>query len=225
MSRNLINVIVGSFIAVVFGIAGCGGGGESTATPTQTPATVFNTSKYTTLATGPVISFNLTGTDTAGGSYTGSLSETVDGPVAFETINTIKKRTLLTLNKTGVGNVLDAVATSYFRQSDSSLYKIVYNNGVTAVPTVYNAIPATVKIGDSGAGSTLSYSNGAIITGTWQVQDGGNGLAKVIKIANSNTGLSEQDSVFIDAAGEIISAELKIYNFPTSGVTTTLTAS
>lgn len=225
MSRNLINVIMGLFAVVVFGMAGCGGGGESTATQPPASAKVFNLSKYTTLAAGPVISFNLTGTDTAGASYTGSLSETVDGPVVFETINTIKKRALLTLNKTGVGNILDSVATAYFKQSDSSLYKIVYNSGVTAVPTVYNAFPATVRIGDSGAGSTLSYSNGVITTGTWQIQDGGNGLAKVIMISNSNAGLSEQDSVFINAVGDIISVELKIYNYPTSGVTTTLTAS
>lgn len=226
MRRNIFNAMIGLFVVLVFSLAGCGGGGGGSTTPIPTPAaTVFNMNKYTSLSTGPVFSFNLSGTDTAGASYTGSMSMTVDGPVVFETINTIKKRTLLTLNKTGVGSVLNSVATSYFRQSDSSLYKTVYNSGVTAVPTAYNALPATITIGDFGAGSTLSYSNGATISGTWQVQDGGSGLAKLIIISNTNSALSEQDSIFINTAGDVISAELKIYNFPSSGITTTLTAS
>jgi hypothetical protein len=102
-----------------------------------------------------------------------------------------------------------------------SLYKTVHNT----VPTAYNALPATIKIGDFGVGSTLSYSNGATISGTWQVQDGGSGLAKLIIISNTYSALSEQDSIFINAAGDVISAELKIHNFPSSGITTTLTAS
>jgi hypothetical protein len=152
------------------------------------------------------------------------MSVTVDGPTVFEGNNVIQKRAMVTLNKTGVGNILNSIATYYYHQSDHSLYKIVFNNGVTAVPTVYKDLPPTAKIGDFGEFWTLNYSNGNTLRETWQVQDGGNGLAKLIIIANTNFTLSEQSTIFIDSPGNVIRMESIFWDFPSNGVTTTLTS-
>jgi len=96
MSRILIHVITALFIAALFGISGCG---SDASTPV---ATVYSLSKYNSLVTGLLFSFDFNGTDTAGGSYTGSMSVTVDGPVVFETIPTIKRTTTTKFYKVGV---------------------------------------------------------------------------------------------------------------------------
>lgn len=210
------------FSAIFIACGGGGGGSDSgggEATPTST--VTYSLNKLTTLTQGASEAFNMTGTDTAGYSWTGSYQYIVDGPTVFDGRSVIQKRTLITLTRAGSG-AISVVSTFYFNSNDLTLYEVVFSSGVTAVPNPFSALPSTVKIGDFGTGSTLNYSNGYILTSTWQVVDGGNNTAKLIISSNTNSALSEQDSFYVDSSGNITAIELKIYNFPSTGVTTTL---
>ncbi|MHB8090494.1 MAG: putative Ig domain-containing protein [Syntrophales bacterium] len=182
---------------------------------------VFNVSKITTLTTGDTLSSTFTGSDTAGGTYTGSTQSIIDGPTVFEGRNVIKKSSLTTLIKTGVGVILSSTQTTYYN-TDRTLYKIVYSNGVTATPTSTFPIPTTIQIGNF-AGQSLNYSNGNSETSTWQVVDTGNGNAKILVTTTTNFGLSDVYTIYIPASGNISTTTEVLYNFPSNGVTTTLT--
>lgn len=207
------------FTTAMFGCGG--GGGGSTPAPTPTPAgTVFDLGKFTSLATGTSYSITYTGTDTAGGSYTGSQQSTVAGTTTFEGRSVIQRNMVMNITKTGVGVVLSTTAQSYYN-ADRTLYKTVYSNGVFATPTTTFALPTTAQIGNF-AGQALSYSNGNSLTQAWQVTDAGNSVANIIVTSTTNLGLSEVDTIAVTTTGTFLSLKNVIYNFPSAGVTTTL---
>ena len=206
---------------VMLGVAGCGGGGGGSTAPTPAQnTTVYPVTKYTSLTTGTTLGFNLSGTDSAGGAYTGAIQVNVVGPTTIDSKSVTERDSIITLTKTGVGVILSSTAKSYYN-SDRTLYKTVYSNGVTATPTTTFPLPTTLSVGNF-AGQSLSYSNGNSLTSTWQVVDGGNGNAAVIVNSITNLAPSEVDTLTITASGDTPSITEIVYNFPSSGVTTTL---
>jgi hypothetical protein len=210
------------FALIVLALAGCGGGDSSgtTGTTTTTP-TGFSVAQYTSLNTGDTLTIPLTGTDTTGATYTGSIQTNIVGPVTYNGKNVIERDTLINLTETGVGVVLSSTSKSYYN-SDRTLYEIVYSNAVTATPTSTFPLPTTVQIGTFG-GQSLSYSNGNTLSSVWQVADAGSGNATVTVTSTTNLSDREVDTINVTAAGNISSIKEVIYNFPTAGVTTTLT--
>lgn len=224
--KILKNLPANSALAVaVFMLTGCGGGGGSAPSPQPTPPpTNVSTQELTTTQTGYSMTFSLSGSDTAGHSYSGSQSFSVIGPTTYENLSVIEKDSLFTLTQQGAGT-FSSLAKQYIKASDHSLYKIYYPaTGLTAVPTSQGFLPATINVGDFGLASVLSYSNGNTISTNWSVSDGGNGRLKYTLTGNTNGGLSEADSLFIDSTGHITGGIIIVYNFPSAGITTTLNA-
>jgi hypothetical protein len=212
------------FALIVLALAGCGGGGGGGTTGTTTPTqTNFSVAQYTSLNTGDTFTIPLTGTDTAGASYTGSIAANVVGPVTFNGKSVIERDVLINLTKTGVGVVLSTTEKGYYN-SDRTLDEIVFSNGVTATPTSTFPMPTTVQVGSFG-GQSLSYSNGNSLTSTWQVAAAGGGNVTVTVTSSTNLSVSEVDTINANSSGNIVSIQEVIYNFPTAGVTTTLTGS
>lgn len=204
---------------IILVLAGCGSGTTDT---NNTTLTNFSVAQYTSLNTGDTVTIPLTGTDTAGGSYTGSFQTNVVGPVTYNGKNVIERDSLISLT-TNVAVVLINSMKSYYN-SDRTLYETVLFSGVTATPTSTFPLPTTVQVGTFG-GQSLSYSNGDFLTSTWQVTDEGGGNATVTVSSTTNLSLSEVDTINVTAAGNISSIKEVFYNFPTAGVTTTLTGS
>lgn len=204
--------------AIFYGCGGGGGGGSDS--PPNT--TVYDISQYTSLNTGDTLSIALTGTDTSGGSYSGSIQTVVNGQTSFEGHNVIKRTTSTIMNKINQGNIASVVSEQYYNY-DKTLYKIVFSNGVTAAPTNVYPLPTSIKVGDEFDGQDLAYSNGNTLMSNWEVVDAGNGNAKVITTTLSNTGLTDTLSLIISPSGDILSTREVMNNFPSNGVTTTLT--
>jgi hypothetical protein len=220
MHLNISKTLMLILATFVMTIMGCGGGGDSS-TPTPTPAgTVFNMGAYASLTTGNSYTITYTGTDTTGATYTGTQQSNIVGPTTFQGNNVIQRNVALNLTKTGVGVVL-ATSEQIYYNSDRTLYKMVFSNGITATPTSTFPLPLSVQIGNF-AGQSLSYSNGNSITQTWQVNDAGNSTANIVINSITNLSTSEVDTLTITTAGTLTSMTQIIYNFPTAGVTTTL---
>jgi len=222
MRRNLINSMMGLLVAGVFGLAGCGGGGDSSTSNTiPTPAgKTFSTGKYASLTSGDSYTVTITGTDTSGGTYSGSSQTSVVGTTTFDGRSVTQRNGVITLTKTGVGVLLNSTTQSYYN-ADRTLYKIVFSNGVVATATNAFPLPTTIQIGSFG-GQSLSYSNGNTLSQTWQIIDTGNNTATAKITSTGNYGISEVDSITVDTAGTILGMTQVIYNFPSPGVTTTL---
>ena len=158
-------------------------------------------------------SFNLAGSDTSGGRYTGSLQRILDGPTTVDGRNVTQIRTILIINGSSTQN------TTYYN-ADGSIYKSVHSNGVIEVETNTSLIPATVRVGDSGGGSTFAGSDGTTHTSIWQVVDAGGGTAKLVVSWAINGSPSEQDGYILDPAGNLVGISFVFYY--ANGVTITL---
>ena len=209
-------------LAAIFllAIMACSGGGGSTTTPPP-ESTVFNLGKFTDLTTGTSYTLDFTGSDTTGASYTGTQQITVVGPTTFEGKSVIQKDGILVLTKVGVGVIINSIIQTYYYH-DRTLYKIVYSSGVTATPSNTFPLPTTVEIGNIDEGQSLAYSNGNSTTETWQVTDAGYNIAYIVFTSTSNLEVSEIDTITINTEGTISGITEVIYNFPSTGVTTTL---
>lgn len=209
--KLLISVIVMALLS------GCGSGGGETGLSANT--TVYKTGGAGSLVNG-TSTYGLTGSDTVGGTYTGSQQSEVAGPVIIDGRDVFEKRITITLTKTGEWTNTN-FQTIYYN-ADKTVYKIEYSNGETAVPTNNFVSPETVKVGDSGAGRSVIYNNGNTMHSTWQVTDAGGGNATLTYSFYINSTLDEQSMETLTPNGVGPTFSRILYNYPTKGVTTVL---
>ena len=197
------------------------GGGESTSAPTSTQSeTTFDLGKYVSLTTGTSYTLNFTGSDTTGATYTGTDQCNVVGITTFEGKNVIQRNHVLNLMKNGAG-VIAAGIVSEFYNTDRTLYKEVYSNGIVNTSTNIFVLPLTVQPGNF-AGQSISSSYGTCTTQTWQVNDAGNSTASIMITTTTNQKKSGVDTLIITTTGALLSLKQVLYDFPSVGVTTTL---
>ena len=210
-------------------VAGCGGGGGDVAavTPAAESTTTYSTAKLFPLASMETTTFNLTGSDNAGGTWTGSWSLQGEGQTVFEGQNVTKISQQVSLTLSGAATASSNV-TSYYK-ADRSLYKAIYTGSASGYATQTNSFTAPLfyKIGDVATGPALtSFINGVSEnqTTTYQVSDGGNGNAKVSGTLFYSTGNSATTEQIITQAGELVSMKM-ILHYPLLGRTVTLNGS
>ena len=214
------------FIALL-ALAGCGSGdsGGGTSTPAVVNTTTFSTAKMFPMTATPATSFTLSGSDNAGGTWSGSWQLRGDGQTVYEGQNLIKTTQQIQLALKG-GSSSASTVVSYYKP-DYSLYKAVYSGSTSgyAVQTNSFTAPLSYKIGDVITGPALtSYINGVTEhqTTTYQVTDGGNGNAKVTTTVAYTSGFSTATTeLVISPAGDLLSLKMVI-NYPNLGKTVTL---
>ena len=205
--QKKIGIAALSFAILLF-LNACGSGSGS-ASP--------NAISFSTTQVGAAYSFNLVGSDNAGGSYTGTRQHIVDGPTVFEGQNVVQKRVLVTLSGTTIAT--RSSTDTYYFNPNGTVYKIVFDSGVTAVLASIHGYPPFVRIGDSGAGNSFQESNGSSFSLPWQVVDGGNGNAKLVISTFVNGNQTSEDSYVLDPSGNLLSITLVSFS---NGVTRTL---
>jgi len=206
--------------------------------------TRINLAKFSSLSTSYSIFFNFTGSDTVGSKYTGTSQSFVDGPTIFENRSTIKKTNTLTLTKVGTNSVLSpyfygytAPTTTYtvsfistfYYNLDKTIYKVVYSNGITAATTTATSAnqfsyPSTLTFQNLTSGIALNYSNGNNLSSTWDVTASGGSNKQFQVTWTTNSSLSQIDTYIFDPSEIITSFSSVILDFPTPGITTTLTS-
>ena len=187
--------------------------------------TTYSTAKILPLTVTSTTAFTLTGSDTSGGTWSGSMQMRGDGATVFEGQNVTKVSQMVTLSLLG-GGVASSSIASYYR-TNGVLYKAVYSGSTSGTATQTNnaTMPATFKIGDFASGPTLTLNlNSAIdtVSTTYQVVSGGNSNAKVIstmtyQVAN----YSATTEYIISPTGDILSLKMILY-YPSLNKTVTL---
>jgi len=162
-------------VTIVLLMSACGGGGGDSSpasTPTNTTQT-FSLAKLQSTTLGAVYSTQLSGSDSDGTNYTGSISL---ANRAQEMLNgvLVTPRDLL-LNLSGGGTSTVVTATSYVDTSNNIISLVIQTTGVVCTPASPNNIPSTVKIGDFGILSTLVCDDNTTQESNWRIEDAGNG--------------------------------------------------
>ena len=215
--------------SMVFLFVGCGGGGGGGSSSKSTTTTYkLYSDGYFTAGTQEL--YNLTGSNTSGDAYTGTLLIEPQSATTFNGAAAIPVDDTLSLTNT-VSNISGTLTgVEYFSTDPSNLELLGYNSeqfGGDATPETssLSVIPQSAKIGDSGSAGTYTFSNGDILTVTWKLTQASGSYANLVmstKTTNSTgstTLLTEENTFVIDQDGNRQSVTINaVYN----GVTVTL---
>lgn len=206
-------------------IQGCSSGDDGP-TPTD-PATVFQLFEAGSFTAGFTETTNYTGTDTAGGVWSGTISNQTQAQSTFLGQPTIPILAQAQLTNSANGAILSNIGTGYWSTSASDRRYLGYSDSfTTTVSAITSAIPETAKIGDFGVVGTYTDNAGSVDVKSWRLDDGGNGLAKIVQLSTEkdqfgNLELSEISTTVIDTTGKTLSS-ISVLFFADTGVTLTL---
>ena len=177
-NRLLLTLTLAAISLISIGCSN--GGGDSTVVPTTptVPDTVFSLATLQSDAVGTVYNTQLTGSDTNGVTYTGSLSMANRVEIMLNGVLVTPHEAIISL--TGGGNSMTVTATSYTDTNNFLISVVVQTTGLVCTPVSPDTIPSSVKIGDFGILSTMVCDDNTTQERSWRVEDGGNGTAKLV---------------------------------------------
>lgn len=211
-------------------IQGCSSSGGDSAPPPTSSDTVFQLFAPGSFAAGFTETVNLTGTDSSGGVWSGVVSTQTQSQSTFLGQPVIPILAQVQLTNSSNGAFVSNIGTSYYSTSASDRHYLGYSDSFsTTVSATTSAIPETAKIGDFGVIGTYTDNAGSVDVKSWRLDDGGNGLAKIVQLSTEkdqygNLELSTTTTNLIDTSGNTISQILVIF-FADTGETLTLNGS
>ena len=186
----LKNIFIVMFVLL---ISACGGGGSPSSTPTD-PNQTFSLAKLQSTTLGTVYSTQITGSDSNGTSYTGSISLANRAQEMLNGVLVTPRDLLISLSGGGTSTVV--TGTSYVDTSNNLIAVIIQTTGLVCTPVSPDNIPTTVKIGDFGILSTMTCDDNTTQARNWRAEDAGNGNIKIV----SNATVKDQFNVIISVA-------------------------
>ncbi len=226
--KTIRYILISTFVIFTLSACGGGGGGGSNTAPTN-PTTVFSLFPSGYFSVGYSESYTLTGTDTAGGVFTGSYLIQTQTQSTFNGVPAIPFDVSLQLNNTASGAFVSAIGTGYYSTNATNPENLGFTNttfGTTTVSATTTALPTTASIGSFGSIGTYTDSAGDADVDTWRLDDGGNGNAKLVIFTTTTdqfgtvTSTSEE-SYLINSSGNRISIEFRLFD-TSSGITISL---
>jgi hypothetical protein len=194
-------------------MAACGGGGGDGdgdgdgSTPTD-PNKIFSLNSLQSTTPGTIYTSQLTGSDTEGESFTGSINFAVRTQEMLNGILVTPSDLIISLSSDSTAST--TVTTTGYIDTDGNLIElIIQTTGVTCTPVTPDKLPDSIKIGDFGILSTLICSDNTTQERNWRVEDASNGNIRIVSngtIKNeNNTFISTTDITYtIDGNGNII---------------------
>jgi hypothetical protein len=207
--------VVASLTLIGCGGGGGGGGDSSTPTDTTLPFQLFPDNYFTE---GYTESYQLTGSDTGGGKYTGSLLLQTQVEDTFDGAPAIPMQFLLEFTETQTNAFLSTSGFSYYSTdpSDRRLIGESFDDGTISMPTSTSAFPATATIGDFGTIGSYSSSDGTTSSAAWRLENANNGQAYLVIAWNyydefSNLDSTEEQQYLIQPDGTRLSIKLSLF--------------
>ena len=219
----LVFILVSTLVA-------CGGEtNENNITNPTDPNTVFQLFPSGHFSNGYSETYILSGSDTAGGTQTGSFSIQTQSQSIFNGEAAIPFAVILQITNTQTGAFGSASGYGYYSTNQNDLRDLGYESTTTGEMTVSattTAIPLTGRINDFGDAGIYIDSTGERDVDTWQLSDGGDGRAKLTFYTTTTdqfgvTQSTSEETYLINPNGTRISIDFRIY-YTSSGITLTL---
>lgn len=172
--------------------------------------------------------FNLTGTDSNGLTYTGSIRIVDRGETTYSSQPAIQTDASITLSDSNGGVTSGSVSLFGDLTTRAHLADTDNDDGVTCMATQTTPLPETAKINESGALYSETCSDGTAHTESWRLESDASGFAKLIYTAtdtdaSGNDDGGEESIYIINVLGDVISVTF-ISTFA-NGFTLTLSGS
>jgi len=184
--------------------------------PTSTPADPnqsFTLAKLSSTAPGTVFSAKLSGHDSKGVNYTGSISVANRAQTMRNDVSLTPQEFII--NISGGGTSMTYAGTNYIDTNGNLISSVMHTTGQTCAPVAPYAMPETVKIGDFGFLPEITCSDNTTQVRNWRVEDARNGNINVIynvTVKNQlNTIVSVADvTLTINGSSNIVSCKIVI---------------
>lgn len=209
-------------------LTACGGGGGGSTPTNQTdllnqtsPDITFRLFPSEFLTEGYSESYTLTGSDTEGGTQTGTFNIETRAQTTYLNAPAIPTDGTLNITNTETGAFIASVGAEYYSIDLNDLHYLGFSSttfGTVTASATTTAIPLTAKIGEFGTVGTYIDSAGDKEVISWQLIDGGNGKAKFV---STNTefdqfdtlALTTETSYLIDENGNRYSVEFRAFYY------------
>jgi hypothetical protein len=210
------NLLIAVLLLTV--LSGCGGGGGGSDFAPTDPNTVFEIEKPGGQSIGSSDSYTLSGTDSDGDDWILSVSSQVQADTTFlgEPVRSIFS--IVQVKYLPTGEIANTSGTSYYKYDAGGFYFIGDSGDATTVANTTNLAPYSVKIGDLGEFGTYTNNVGDETTITWELADGGNGLAYWIVRSTTfdqygNLTAGTEETVLINPDGTVVSRNVTFSYF------------
>lgn len=195
------SIVIGFF---VLALHSCSGTSSNTTNQNQS----FSLSKFKSTTIGSVYKSKLTGSDSNGVNYTGSIAIANRTQTLLNGILVTPQDSIISV--TGGGKSLTVTGTSNIDINGNLISVVIQTTGLTCTPISPDMIPTSIKIGDFGILSTMVCNDNTTQERNWRVQDAGNSTINLISnetIKNQfNTIISVSEaSYIIDGNGNMLS--------------------
>ncbi len=215
-------VAVGVLSILASGGGGGGSGPSSVPTDTNLPFSIFPSGFFTS---GYTETYQLSGSDTAGGTHIATVSRATQAQTTFNSQLAIPVLVLITITNTTTGAFISGTKTDFYSTGSTSRMLLGFTSSTTTfLPVTINVIPQSATIGDFGVvGSYIGGGETHQIT--WQLTNANNGLANLV--VNSTITIagildfSEEDTFVIDQQGNPSFLTIKVF-LASIGVTITV---
>ena len=192
---------------------GCSSSGDDSTDPT-TDFALFPASTFTA---GYTETRYLSGPDSTGERYTGTLSTQTQPTSTYFGQPAIPIVIEAQFTNTATGLNIADISTGYYSTSANDRHYLGFDSPIeTTVSAVTSAIPQTAQIGDFGAIGTYTFNSGNVAELSWRLDDDGNDLAKrfihtTFKDQLNNIIFSKTSTSTIDISGNFITTQLVYY--------------
>jgi len=222
-------------------LTACGGGGSgssnsgggsnnNSSTPVVVTPKTFSLQKINSTTLGTVYTAQLSGSDSDGNKYTGTVSMANRAEQVLNGVMVTPRDLLLSITPVGGSTPsITSLGTSYVETATGNLIGLFVQSttNVTCVSLSPYHMPASVKVGDFETSATLSCNDGTTQEGVWRAEDAGSGNVRVTLSATtkkSSVVINTSDTSYtIDSAGTILSVK-QVIALSASGFTLTLTS-
>lgn len=220
-------LLIAATVAVLLGACGSGGGGGGGSSSSPAAVPTFQLFPSGHFSNGYTETYQLSGSDTAGGTYTATLSETTQAQTIFNGQPAIPVQLIIEVKdaKTGT-SIVSRTSTGYFSTDNGSRMYLGYvdSTGAAFTGAPISVIPQSATIGFSGAlGSYTSSLTGVTII--WQLTNANNGLANLVISWTTTKQWSGEGIYTIDQSGSRKSLTLIVIIHLTTGSDLSITLS
>jgi len=197
-----------AFIVLSLLLMGCGAGDETPISADTQKS--FSLENLQSTQEGEVYATELTGRDSNGATYNGSLSIDNQVPTTLNGILIIPRNFVVSLSNSDVS--IETTGSNSIDSNGNVVSKRYQPSGLTCTAVSPDNVPLFVKIGDTGTRSILACDDATTSEGRWEIEDAGNGAIRYISSATvkdkSGIVLSVTDATFtLDSDGVITAFE------------------
>ncbi len=219
MNKYFVSSLV--LVGVLF--SGCGDSDDGSSAASETQPSLSSSYNLKEIS-GDTFNVSLTGTDTQGGNWEGSISVQDRGTDYLNGVSYKLIESYVYLMETNSGYSNSGITKSYINSSGQGAHMVTDTGVICDMVNSPSSLPTNAAIGDFGEGADYVCSDGSEMNSNWQLK-AENGYAKYVYTMDTSVSGSlmytNTTTITLDQNSKATSLNM-VYYYPDNGVKLTL---